>query len=107
MVMLPKPIFAHVANADSEGSLEHFITIVQNNNHHLMKEWESTFPIEHVDNPSKPFWRDISGRRLVIPPDQGLKCEIMNTWHKGPLNGHPGRDETIRCINKEYFWPGA
>jgi Integrase zinc binding domain/Chromo (CHRromatin Organisation MOdifier) domain len=31
----------------------------------------------------------------------------MNSWHKGPLNGHPGRDETIRRINKEYFWPGA
>jgi Integrase zinc binding domain len=31
----------------------------------------------------------------------------MHTWHDGPLNGHPGRDETIRCVNKEYFWPGA
>jgi Integrase zinc binding domain len=31
----------------------------------------------------------------------------MNMWHEGPLNGHPGRDETIRRINKEYFWPGA
>jgi hypothetical protein len=31
----------------------------------------------------------------------------MHTWHDGPLNGHPRRDETIRCVNKEYFWPGA
>jgi hypothetical protein len=31
----------------------------------------------------------------------------MHTWHDGPLNGHPGRDETIRRVNKEYFWPGA
>jgi Integrase zinc binding domain len=31
----------------------------------------------------------------------------MNTWHKGSINGHPGRDKTIRRINKEYFWPGA
>jgi RNase H-like domain found in reverse transcriptase/Integrase zinc binding domain len=107
MVMLPKPIFVHIADADSDGSLEHFITIVQNNNHHLMKEWEGTFPIKCVDNSGKPFWQDISGCRLIIPPDQGLKCEIMNTWHEGPLNGHLGRDETIRRINKEYFWPGA
>jgi hypothetical protein len=62
MVMLPEPIFVHVANADSDGSLEHFITIVQNNNYQLIKEWESTFPIERIDNPGKPFWRDISGR---------------------------------------------
>jgi Integrase zinc binding domain len=58
-------------------------------------------------NPNTPFWRDISKHRLVIPPDQGLKREIMHTWHDGPLNGHPGRDETIRCVNKEYFWPSA
>jgi transposase InsO family protein len=31
----------------------------------------------------------------------------MNTWHEGSINGHPGRDETIRHINREYFWPGT
>jgi Integrase zinc binding domain/Chromo (CHRromatin Organisation MOdifier) domain len=31
----------------------------------------------------------------------------MYSWHDGPLGGHPGRDETIRKINREYFWPGA
>ena len=31
----------------------------------------------------------------------------MNTWHEGSINGHPGQDETIRCINREYFWPGT
>jgi Integrase zinc binding domain len=72
-----------------------------------MKEWEDTFPIERVETSDQPFWRDFSGCRLVIPPDQGLKHKIMNTWHEGPLNGHPRRDETIRQINKEYFWPRA
>jgi hypothetical protein len=107
MIMLPEPIFIRVFDADSDGSLEHFITTVQNNNCHLMKEWEATFPIECIDTPDDPFWRDIKGQRLVIPPDQGLKREIMNSWHEGPLNGHPGRDETIRRINKHYFWPGT
>jgi Integrase zinc binding domain len=72
-----------------------------------MEEWENTLPIERVDNPGTPFWRDISEHCLVVPPDQGLKCEIMHTWHDGPLNGHPRRDETIRRVNKEYFWPGT
>jgi Integrase zinc binding domain len=107
MVMLPEPLFIRVTDEDSPGSIEHFITIVQNNNRLLMKEWENTFPIEQVDNLGAPFWRDISAHQLVIPPDQGLKCESMHTWHDGPLNGHPGRDETIRHINKEYFWPSA
>jgi hypothetical protein len=56
MVMLPEPLFIHVADEDSHGSIGHFITIVQNNNHSLMKEWEDTFPIERVDGPSTPFW---------------------------------------------------
>jgi Integrase zinc binding domain/RNase H-like domain found in reverse transcriptase len=107
MVMLPEPLFIRVADEDSPGSIEHFITIVQNNNPSLMKEWENTFPIERIDSPDTPFWRDISTHRLVIPLDQGLKCEIMHTWHDSPLIGHPRRDETIRRVNKEYFWPGA
>jgi RNase H-like domain found in reverse transcriptase/Integrase zinc binding domain/Chromo (CHRromatin Organisation MOdifier) domain len=109
MIMLPEPLFIRVADEDSPGSVEHFITVIQNNNRTLMKEWESTFPIERVDSPNlnTPFWRDISEHHLVVPPDQGLKREIMHTWHDGPLNGHPRRDETIRHVNKEYFWPGA
>jgi hypothetical protein len=107
MVMLPEPLFIRIADEDSPGSVEHFITVVQNNNHTLMKEWEDTFPIEQVDGLNGSLWRDISKHCLVIPPDQGLKRKIMYTWHEGPLNGHPGRDETIRCINKEYFWPGT
>jgi RNase H-like domain found in reverse transcriptase/Integrase zinc binding domain/Chromo (CHRromatin Organisation MOdifier) domain len=107
MVLLPEPIFIRVFDADSDGSLEHFITVVQNNQHPLMEEWERTFPIERVDSPDHSFWRDTTSHRLVIPPDQGLKREIMHSWHDGPLSGHPGRDETIRKINKEYFWPGA
>jgi hypothetical protein len=31
----------------------------------------------------------------------------MNVWHKGSINGHPRWDETIWCINREYFWPGT
>jgi hypothetical protein len=72
-----------------------------------MEEWTGTYPIERVDNLDESFWRDIKGHRLVIPPDQGLKHKLMNMWHEGSINGHPGRDETIRRINQEYFWPGA
>jgi RNase H-like domain found in reverse transcriptase/Reverse transcriptase (RNA-dependent DNA polymerase)/Integrase zinc binding domain/Chromo (CHRromatin Organisation MOdifier) domain len=107
MIMLPEPIFIRVFDADSDGSLEHTITVTQNTYRTLMEEWEGTFPIERVNNPDAPFWRDAKSHRLVIPPDQGLKRELMHSWHNGPLSGHPGRDETIRKINKEYFWPGA
>jgi RNase H-like domain found in reverse transcriptase/Integrase zinc binding domain len=107
MTMIPEAAFIRLAGPDSDGSIEHTITIIQNHNRPLMEEWTGIYPIERVDNPDEPFWRDIKSRRLVIPPDQGLKRELMNIWHKGSINGHPGRDETIRRINREYFWPGA
>jgi Chromo (CHRromatin Organisation MOdifier) domain/Integrase zinc binding domain len=105
--MIPEAAFIRLAGPDSDGSIEHTITIIQNHNRSLMEEWTGIYPIERIDNPDEPFWRDTKGRRLVIPPDQGLKRELMNIWHEGSINGHPGRDETIRRIDREYFWPGA
>jgi Integrase zinc binding domain len=107
MTMIPEAAFIRLTGPNSNRSIKHTITVIQNYNCTLMDKWTGTYPIEHIDNPDKPFWRDIKGQCLVIPPDQGLKCELMNIWHEGSINGHPGRDETIRCINKEYFWPSA
>jgi hypothetical protein len=90
MTMIPEVAFIRLAGPDSDGSIEHTISIIQNQNRTLMEEWTDIYPIERVDNPDEVFWRDIKGRQLVIPPDQGLKCELMNTWHEGSINGHPG-----------------
>jgi hypothetical protein len=107
MTMIPEAAFIRLVGPDSEGSIKHMITAIQNHNQSLMEEWTDLYPIEHIDNLDEPFWRDIKGHQLVIPPDQGLKRELMNVWHEGSINSHPGRDEMIRCINQEYFWPGA
>jgi RNase H-like domain found in reverse transcriptase/Reverse transcriptase (RNA-dependent DNA polymerase) len=89
MTMIPEATFIRLAGPNSDRSIEHTITIIQNHNHALMDEWVRTYPIERIDNPDEPFWRDIKGRRLIIPLDQGLKCELMNIWHEGSINGHP------------------
>jgi hypothetical protein len=107
MTMIPEAAFIRLVGPDSVRSIKHTITITQNHNCALMDEWTSIYPIKRVDNPDEPFWRDIKGRCLITPPDQGLKCELMNTWHKDSINGHPRQDETIRHINREYFWPGT
>jgi len=53
--MIPEVAFIRLAGPDSDGSIEHTITIIQNHNCTLMKEWEGTYPIEHIDNPNEPF----------------------------------------------------
>jgi hypothetical protein len=45
-IILPEPIFVRLADANSDGSLKHTITIIQNHYHHTMREWEGVFPIE-------------------------------------------------------------
>jgi hypothetical protein len=61
MTMIPEAAFIRLAGPNSNSSIEHTIIIIQNHNHALMKEWEGTYPIEHIDNPDEPFWRDIKG----------------------------------------------
>jgi len=39
----------------------------------------------------------------VIPPDEEIRKEITRDWHD--QSGHPGRDETICKIQRQYFWP--
>jgi hypothetical protein len=90
MTMIPKAAFIRLAGPDSDRSIEHTIMIIQNHNRALMDEWTGIYPIECIDNLDEPFWRDIKGQHLVIPPDQGLKCKLMNVWHEGSINGHPG-----------------
>jgi hypothetical protein len=55
IIMIPEAAFIRLASPDSNGSIEHTITIIQNHNYSLMNEWEKTYPIEHVDNPDEPF----------------------------------------------------
>jgi hypothetical protein len=62
MTMIPETAFIRLAGPDSDGSIEHTITIVQNHNQSLMEEWTGIYPIERIDNPGKPFWRDTKGR---------------------------------------------
>jgi hypothetical protein len=62
MTMIPEAAFIRLAGPDSDGSIEHTITIIQNHNRNLMKEWTGIYLIEHVDNPDEPFWRDVKGR---------------------------------------------
>jgi RNase H-like domain found in reverse transcriptase len=76
MTMIPKAAFIQLAGPNSDGSIEHTILIVQNQNHTLMEEWTDIYPIEHVDNLDELFWRDIKGHQLIIPPD--VTAETMS-----------------------------
>src|SRR5487761_1453758 len=107
MTMIPEPTFIKVLNEDSPGSLEHRITMCQQHYLSTMKLWETSGAIEqHLTN-TQTMWKDTLKGRLVVPPDNDIRRQIMNIWHEGPTGGHPGRDETTRRIEEHYYWPGA
>jgi len=105
--MLPQATFIQIANADSDNSLENIITDCQNQYSTTMKEWESIYPIKSIKTSSQPFWKDTNEQQLVIPPNDLLKRRLMKVWHDDPTAGHPGRDETVRRINRKYYWPSV
>jgi hypothetical protein len=61
MTMIPEAAFIRLAGPDSDGSIKHTISTIQNQNRALMEEWIGIYPIEWVDNLDKSFWRDIKG----------------------------------------------
>ena len=72
MTMISEHAFIRVFNADLPGSLEHQIMETQLEHATLMEQWEETFPIEAIQTPTGPFWKDLKGC-LVIPSDGDLK----------------------------------
>jgi RNase H-like domain found in reverse transcriptase len=55
MTMIPNAVFIRLAGPDSDESIEHTISIIQNHNHKLMEEWMGIYPIECIDNPDESF----------------------------------------------------
>jgi len=49
-----------------------------------LKEWKPLYSIHKEQN----GW--LKEGRLVIPPDEQLKCEILQVLHDVPTAGHPG-----------------
>jgi hypothetical protein len=61
MTMILEAAFIRLAGPESDRSIEHTISIIQNHNRTIMEEWTGIYPIECIDNPDEPFWRDIKG----------------------------------------------
>jgi len=80
-------------------SLQSKVQDAQKSHRTTLKEWKSTHSIEELDD-----W--VKERRLVIPPDERLKREILQTLHDVPTAGHPGQDETFTQVSQVYWWPG-
>jgi len=65
-----------------------------------LEEWSTS----HLIQEEQGNW--LKDGRLVVPPDEELKRQILQLLHDMPTAGHPGRDETFTQVFQAYWWPG-
>src|SRR5487761_691957 len=107
ITMILEPTFVQVMDEDSPGTLEDQIVKTQNHYRQAMTTLQEQGLIYPSNASSGTFWKDTTQNRLIIPKDEELRRQVVDTWHNNPTGGHPRRDETARQINERYFWPGA
>jgi hypothetical protein len=88
--------FLNLTDTDPTSSLEYQLG---------EQQWEHQKWIEDLSEQYRYWcdrgsWKDPEGK-LVIPPDDTLKRQIMHAYHDG-LSGHPRRDETVRKILERF-----
>ncbi|QRW26429.1 Retrotransposable element Tf2 protein [Rhizoctonia solani] len=112
-VMLPSEVFAN----SLEEELEVVLDICTK-----LKEDPSLEPIikfltEDVDNAPPSIckaYRDYDWeedllcyrRKLVVPDSEALKERLLREFHNSPLAGHPGQQQTLELLGRNYWWPG-
>src|SRR5271154_1109525 len=63
---------------------------------------KSDWKIETIDGQISLFYKD----RNYVPNDTDLRRKILHVAHDHETAGHPGEQETIVTVEKDYWWPG-
>ncbi|QRW22062.1 Retrotransposable element Tf2 protein [Rhizoctonia solani] len=112
--MLPDPVFANVAlitpkkelqrqieaSLDQDESLEEILQFLQN---------ESKAP-PSIKRAFKDYQMEAGllfyQGRIVVPDTGTLRTDLLRIFHDSPLAGHPGRQQTLELVSRNYYWPG-
>ena len=97
--MLPESTFVRIMDEDSPGTLEEQIVKTQNRYRQAMTALQEQDLIYPTTTSMGTFWKDKAQNRLIIPKDEELRRQVVDTWHNNPTGGHPGRDETTQHID--------
>ena len=44
--------------------------------------------------------------KVYVPKDEGIRRDIVKTYHDSLPAGHPGRWKTYELVSRNYWWPG-
>ncbi|KAF8698890.1 reverse transcriptase, partial [Rhizoctonia solani] len=112
--MLPDPVFANVALVtpkkelqcqieaalDQDKSLEEILQFLQN---------KSKAP-PSIKKAFKDYQMEAGllfyQGRIVVPDIGTLRTDLLRIFHDSPLAGHPGQQQTLELVSRNYYWPG-
>ncbi|QRW26602.1 Retrotransposable element Tf2 protein [Rhizoctonia solani] len=43
---------------------------------------------------------------IVVPDIGTFRMDLLQIFHDSPLAGHPGRQQTLELVARNYYWPG-
>ena len=71
-----------------------------------MKEWRDCYQLEFVKSAMEPsirLWKHEG--KMVFPPNDELKWDLLQLIHDKPMAAHVGRDWTIYTAKRVAWWP--
>ncbi|KAF8748831.1 hypothetical protein RHS01_10521 [Rhizoctonia solani] len=112
--MLPNSVFANVALVtpkkelqrqleaalDQDKSLEEILQFLQNKSK-APPSIKRTFK-DYQMEAGLLFYQG----QIVVPDVGTLRTDLLHIFHNSPLAGHPGRQQTLELVSRDYYWPG-
>ncbi|QRW23800.1 Retrotransposable element Tf2 protein [Rhizoctonia solani] len=111
--MLPDPVFANVALVTPEKELQRQIEQSLDQDESL----EEILQFLHNESKAPPSikraFKDYKMEagllfyqgRIVVPDVGNLRTDLLCIFHNSPLAGHPGRQQTLELVSRDYYWP--
>ena len=98
VTLLPEPIFVRLADEPDPKwtSIEEQVQQEQQKQPQLMKEWCDRYQLEFVKSTMEPtirLWKHEG--KMVFPPNDELKQDLLHLIHNKPTAAHVGQDWTI------------
>ena len=108
VTLLPKQLFVRLANEPDLQwtSIEAQVARAQQQQQTFIKDWQQRYQLEFTKSAMEPQLRLWTKEgRMVIPPDNRLKRDLVCLVHNKPSGGHAGRDWTLYTLSNITWWP--
>ncbi|QRW25068.1 Retrotransposable element Tf2 protein [Rhizoctonia solani] len=112
--MLPNPVFANIALVTPKKELQQQIKAALDQGKSLEEILQFLQNKSKAPPSIKRAFKDYqmeSGLlfyqgQIVVPDIGDLRTDLLWIFHNSPLAGHPGRQQTLELVSRNYYWPG-